>query len=690
MKNENKHAYNHEVYFASLEAKDLIAACDDRIEAFYKDLCATGLYHAVEKSYRAYYGAKLTGKNGSGQIFDSTDITKSGDKGEIMNLKVNHYRSLIKHSLQLATTNKPAYSCKATNSDYKSQVQTVLGDGLVDYYLREKTLGRIFSAAVENCLVTTEGWVHSPWNASAGEIQMVDPTTKRPIMEGDLEFSSHHLLDVVRDVSLNRGQEFKWLLLRSFENKHDLAALFPEKAEDILAMAKEDYSYESLEGFALKARDSDPESDNVTTWLLYHDKTDAMPQGRVFKFVGDVPLLDGPLPYRKIPLRRVTADELIGTPYGYSPGFDILGVQQAVDILSSTAMTNNGTYGVQNVWTKRNDNLSVKNLEGGLKNLQSDEMPTPIQLTKTAPETFEFRQALISEMETIMGISATVRGNPEASLKSGSALALVVAQSIQFASLLEDSYNRLFEDVGTDIIMQLRDFSKSKRVANILGISARPFRKEFTADDLSQINRVTVEAASPLSKTVAGRIQIAEDLLSKNFIETPKQYISVLTTGRLDLALFPTQSALLNIRAENEELQAMRPVSVIITENHADHIREHRTVIENPEAKKNPQLIKLVTDHIKDHVTNWRAMDPALLFVLGQEPPPPLPPPPGPPPGPGALPGAPNPGAQPGPGPGPVMKAPSPATEGQPNQPNMPSLPKEAPPEAQAALDKVG
>lgn len=686
--NNNKHAYNRDAYFATLPAEELIGACQDKIQAFYKDLMDTGLYDVVEKSYRAYYGAKLTGQTGDGQLFDSADITRSGKKGEIMNLKVNHYRSLIKHSLQLATATKPAYGCRATNSDYRSQTQAMLGDGLIDFYLREKTLERILVASVENCLVTTEGWVHAPWNPTAGEIQAVDPATQKPIMEGDLDFTSHNMLDVVRDVSLKERQEFQWLILRQQENKWDLAARNPEKAEQILAIGKDaNQAYNEMESFALRARDNEPESDNVTTWLLYHDKTDAMPNGRLFKFVGDVNVFDGPMPYRKVPLRRVIADELIGTPYGYSPAFDILGPQQAVDILSSTAMTNNGTYGVQNVWTKRNDNLSVKTLEGGLKNLQSDAKPEPVQLTQTAAETFEFRQQLIGEMETLIGISATVRGNPEASLKSGAALALVVAQSIQFASLLESSYNRLFEDVGTDIIMQLRDFSTSKRVANILGRSARPFRKEFTGDDLSEINRVSVEAVSPLSKTVAGRIEIADNLLEKGFIETPKQYIAVLTTGRLDPAIGGTQSELLNIRAENEDLQELKPVAVVITENHADHVREHRTVIENPEAKKNPDLIKLVTDHIKSHIDQWRQMDPALLMILGQQPPPP-PPQMGLPPGPGAPP---PPGPQGGPANGPanVTKMPSVAGE-QPQQPNMPNLPKEAPPEAQAALDKVG
>lgn len=688
-------------YFASLPITDFIQEAHGRVGDYYDFLRESGLFYLWEKSYRAYFGARLTGSKYSGQLFDSSEIRQGGKAGEIAHLKINHYRSLLKHTLQLATATKPAYACRATNGDYKSQTQAILGNGLVDYYLREKKLTGILTHAVENSLVFSEGWVHDPWDATHGEKYGVHPDTGAVIYEGDLRFSVHTPLDVVRDTEQSDTDNHEWLMVRTFVNRWELAAKFPAVAEQILAINPGSYQYENGETFNIRVRESQANSELVTMWTFYHKKSDAMENGRLVQFVGDVMLVDGPIPYRRIPLHCVRPDKLIGTSFGYSPAFDVLGPQQGLDILNSTIMTNNANNGVQSIWTKAGDPVTVTQLQGGMKNLQSEEMPQPIQLTKTAPETFQFRQELIGEMETIIGISATVRGNPEANLKSGSALALVVSQSIQFASLLEASYNALVEDVGTDIIVQLRDFSKTRRVANILGESNRPFRKEFSGDDLDSINRVVVEATSPLSKTISGRIEMASDLLEKGFIETAKQYIMVLTTGQLDPAIEGAQHELLNIRAENEDMRDGKPVQAIVTDIHADHIKEHRSLLSNPEARKNPQFLRLVLKHIDDHLFQWRNADPAVLMITGQEPPPPPPPPAGMPPPPGAPVGPGQPGGQPGPGPaagGPqpapgqipeLMSRQKPTDAQQPAMPNMPSLPNEAPESAKAAFEKI-
>lgn len=675
-------------YFASLPLEEFIGEAHAKIEAYYNDLLETGVFWLWDKSYRAYYGANLTGKPGSGQIFDSAELQRGGKSGEIIRLKINHYRSLLKHTLQLATATKPAYACRATNSDYKSQTQAILGNGLVDYYLREKKLQRFLSEAVETGLIFSEGWIHNRWSVTSGETYGKNPATGAEIKEGDIEYSVHSPLDVPRDINITGDQEHKWRFVRRFENRHDLAARLPELAERLLSVSTDDHKYESMESFGVRFRGTTMNEDFVTVWTFYHEKSDAMPQGRIVEFVGDIGTVDGPIPYRKIPLHKVSPERLMGTCYGYSPAFDLLGPQQGLDILSSTIMTNQGALGVQSVWTKAGDPLTVTRLESGMKNLQSEEEPKPLQLTQTAPEIFQFRQELIGEMETISGISSTVRGNPEANLKSGSALALVVSQSIQFASLLEASYNALVEDVGTDLINLLRDFSKTKRVASIMGASSRPFQREFTADDLTQINRVVVEATSPLSKTVAGRIEIAESLFAKGMIQTPKQYVNIILTGQLEPAIEGTSHELLNIRAENEELREGRPVKAIITDIHTDHIQEHRSILSNPESRRNPLLIKATLDHIQEHLNLWRSADPAILALTGQPPPPP---PAGMMPPPGGMPGMPQPPqGQPAPGPVPgVMQKQAPTDAQQPSMPNMPNLPPNAPEEAQGALDKV-
>jgi hypothetical protein len=692
----------YDVYWATLDKNMLVSELHEKIRNFYDDLRDTDVFSLIQRAFTGYYGGDLKERS-QGSLFHSSRLQREGSHGQLTSLKMNHFRNLIKYTIQLSTSNKPALGCRATNSDYKSQSQTLLASGILDYYMREKKLIGKFTEALEYGVVLGEGWIHCPWNSEDGEVVAVQPDTGAPIYEGDLEFSSHKMTDVVRDVNREDSQH-DWLIVRNKKNKWNLASKYPEMAGEIIAVDSSDFDYENFESFDFSIRRGQTQSDDlVTVWTFYHKKTESMPEGRMTQFCGDVCLFDGPIPYKDMPLYQCFPDRIIGTPYGYSPAFEILAPQQALDIVTSTIMTNQATNGVQNIWSQKGDDLSVQELQGGMKHIQSMEMPQPLQLTATAPEIFNFRQTIISEMETLMGINSTVRGNPEASLKSGSALALVVSQAVQFSSLLEASYTTLIEDVGTAVINQLRDFSQTKRVAAIIGEANRPFQREFTSDDLSLVNRVVVEPVSALSKTIPGRLELANNLLEKGMIDNARQYINIMQTGQLDGALEGASHENLNIRAENESLREGRPVTVIITDIHKAHILEHKTIIANPEAREDPEFVMRTLTHIQDHLNMWRSADPAILMITGQEPPPPpngktmmeeqMNPVPesmmtqqGPGPQQGPVQGQP---ARPGPEPMPGPQNPNAPAEKMPVMPNMPNLPPGAPDSSQAAYEKL-
>src|SRR5690606_13663300 len=106
-------------------------------------------------------------------------------------------------------------------------------------------------------------------------------------------------------------------------------------------------------------------------------------------------------------------------------------------------------------------------------------------LTQTPPEIFNFMTQIERLMETISGVNSVARGNPEASLKSGAALALVQSMAIQFSQNLQRAYAQLIEDLGTSTINILKDFAAVPRVAAIAGKSNRPMMREFVGDDLN-------------------------------------------------------------------------------------------------------------------------------------------------------------------------------------------------------------
>jgi hypothetical protein len=344
------------------------------------------------------------------------------------------------------------------------------------------------------------------------------------------------------------------------------------------------------------------------------------------------------MPYRDLPVYRIAPSDILGTPFGYTPLFDLLPLQEAVNAGYTTILTNQNAFGVQNVLMPRGTDIVVNQLNGGLNVIEYTAQagkPEPLNLTNTPQEIFTFIGNVERLMETLSGVNSVSRGNPEKSLTSGNALALVQSMSIQFMNGLQQSYVMLVESVGTGLINMLKDFAATPRVAAIVGKSNRTEVKEFTGDDLSNINRVVVDMGNPLARTTAGRVEMASQLLQMQAITTPQQYLQVINTGRLDVMTEDTTSELLLIRAENEHLTEGKEVRAIATDNHAMHVKEHKVILADPSLRLDADLVARTLAHIQEHIELLKNTDPNVLMMTGQQPLPPDQPPQGQPPAPG-------------------------------------------------------
>lgn len=657
--NSGQNRTTEEKYFAARPANDTCSVLMQRARSFYQVLHANAYLEKLARMWDSYHG----------QYYDSLGyghrISFGGQQGELCQIPVNHFRNLAQHMYTIITSSRPTMDARAVNMDYKSLSQTVVANGILDYYMREKKLEKCLKKAAEMAVVLGSGFIKVEWNATEGEIYDVDEATGKFSYQGDMVFTNLSPFDVVVDGSKEEWDN-EWILIRSFGNKYNLMAKYPELASKIDAIpAKSEVSRYRLNMF------SNDETDDIPIYEFYHKKTEAMPDGRYLLFVADdIVMMDAKLPYREIPIYRIVPSEIMGTPYGYTPMFDIYPLQEGINSLYSTIMTNQSTFGVQNVYVPRGADITMAALEGGLNVIEANAKPEAINLTETPAEIFKFLEYLIQSAETISGINSVARGNPESSLRSGNALALVQSMAIQFTSGLQQSYVSLIEDVGTSVINILKDFAAAPRVIQIVGKNNKPYLKEFTGEDLNSISRVVVDMGNPLSKTTAGRVQMAEQLLQMKLLTTPEQYFQVIDTGRLDVTYKGEQAELLNIQRENELLLSGQPAVALSLDKHQTHILEHKGVLADPDLRSNAQLVKNVQDHIEEHLNFLRNTDPALLTLIGEHPIPPLQPPMPP----GGM--APPPGA-PGPG-GPQM---APPPQGGPG----PMAPKIAPPPQQIA-----
>jgi hypothetical protein len=675
-------------YFGSKPANECAGMLQEKINAWTTNLEANGYLDKLRMSWAAYHGAYYT------DVGTGHQITFGGTEGEITNLPVNHLRNIAQHILVMTTSTRPMMEARATNTDYKSLTQTVLANGLLDYYMREKRLERKLKDATEQAIVFGSGYIKMSWNSTSGQMFDYNEETQTPIYEGDVEFINLSAFDVIQDNSKESGDiqhDHDWVVTRSWKNRYDLAAKYPELADEILNMPTKSETYR----FRFSGVGNN-QTDDVAVYEFYHRRTECLPDGRYMLFLADnVILYDGPMPYRNLPVYRIAPSDIIGTPYGYTSIFDLIPLQEGLNSLFSTVMSNQSAFGVQNIIVPRGADISIGELAGSLNVIECNMQvgkPEPLNLCSTPPEVFNFIKMLTSEMETLSGVNSVTRGNPEASLKSGNALALVQSMAIQFMSGLQASYVQLVEDIGTGLLTMLRDFAAVPRVAAILGKNNRSYMQEFKGDDLEYVNRVVVDIGNPLARTTAGRVQMAEQLLQMGAIKDANEYFTVIDTGTLGVMTEGPQSQQLCIRGENEQLMAGKPAQAILTDQHKEHIMGHADVLSDPSLRLDQNLVKVVTDHIQQHINLLHTTDPNLLSLLGQQPlaPPTQPPntnvpsPQAPQPnggarppqgGPAAVPPA-NPGNPPMPGPagGPMTAQGAPA----PHLPAMPKVPASA------------
>lgn len=661
-------------YFAAQSGTATASVLMYKMDSWSNNLEANGYLDKLRMSWAGYHGAFYT------DVSSGHQITFSGAAGEIVNLPVNHIRNLAQHILVMTCATRPTMEARATNTDYKSLTQAYLANGLLDYYMREKRLEAFLKRAVEYAVVLGSGFIKMSWNETSGQLYDFNEETNSPIYEGDVEFQNLSPFDVVVDNTKEDSSSHDWVVCRTWKNRFDVAAKYPELHDEIMSLPTKTEALRYR--FNMVAND---ETDDVAIYEFFHRRTEALPDGRYMMFLSDrcVPV-DGPLPYRTLPVFRISPSDILGTPYGYTSIFDLLPLQEAINSLYSTILTNQNAFGVQNILVPRGADISISELTGGLNiieaNIQNGK-PEALNLTQTPAEVFKFTDMLKSEMEVLSGVNSVARGNPEASLKSGNALALVQSMAIQFMSGLQQSYVQLVEDVGTSLINMLRDFAAVPRVAAIVGKGNRAYMKEFKGDDLANVNRVIVDMGNPLARTTAGRVQMAEQMLQMGAIKNPNQYFSVINTGRLDVMTEGGEAELLLIKGENESMMQGNEPPVLDIDDHKMHIMEHKAVLADPDLRTNPALTNVVLSHIQKHIESLQQSDPNLLMLLGQQPLPP-PQPQGPPPGmqgPGPKPPMPPPGSPQAQGLVPPKQAEGPQTEAVPSNtslPNLPSLPK--------------
>jgi hypothetical protein len=645
-------------YWASLPRDEIGAELLDRKDRYYRHMRDTGLFTRMRQAYQEYYGISSTQRWGG-------DVWFGGEQGEQVRLGANHLRSLTQHTLVMATGQRPAFDVRCINMDAKSQEQASIARGVLEYYLIEQRLEARLKKAAEIALVMGRGYVRTLWDQAAGK--MVDhidaasepdedgnPVETQPevtVYEGDLKVDVLTPYDVIKPLTKD-WNDCTWCMVRVPASRWDLAAQYPEFAEDILQQSTNYLDRETT----LLTRTFTAEYEDDWVWLyeFYHLPTPALPEGRLVSFVSDrAVLLDGPLPYDRLPVYAIDPGSIFDTSDGYASCWDLMGVQRMADAILSAAATNYDAFAIQNIVVEEGTDLNPLEVAGGLNFLKvprgTEHLPQGVNLTAMPPQFLDYYALLIKNAETLSGINSVARGDPQASLKSGAALALVQAMAVQYISGFQNSWNRLIEDVSTGVVGMLKRFAHTEKMVAIAGADKRFKMRFWTGADLEKVTRVVVDSGNPLSHILSGKVRLAEwfmELLKQGHPpEVFARVVQVLETGRLEPLTQSSQKELARIKEECEALvqgPAVKPLvdpitqmpavdeltgaplmevenwPVLVTDQHMLCIQEKLSVLSTQESRNDPKVVAAVLTQINAHIRHLRTADPLILAATGQ------------------------------------------------------------------------
>lgn len=641
----------------------------------------TPLTSAIMQAYRQYHGIE------DGGVEPAVSLLEAGENGEFLALIVNHYRGLLRHQIALVTADRPTWDPQARTAGAEATRQVSLTRNLLDYVMSAKRFDQKLYDQFEGAGVSGAAFLALGW----------DPTLAggRGDIWGTVLMPWECFYEHTREYS-----DVTYWIFRRLESRWSWVAHFaetdPEKAERIADLSVDD---DLLCGVRAYETGDLEDTDRIPVLYVYAAPTKAIQEGRLSIVAGpeaDLILMDGPMPYGDVcPITRMCPAEFVGTCVPYGNSWTQLPLQKALTACFSAAMTRIDMFGVPNVASQEGVEFEAGDLGGAnsLKFPPGAPPPTVLDLLTIPQELPAFADSLKKAMEELSGINSVTRGNPTENISSGSMAALLQSMAIQFNSADERAYTFNLEAIGTLILRIYQRMATAEQLISIAGEDEQWTVRSFKSEDLSQIQRVAVKTASALSRNIAGRKELADNLLQNNMIQDPREYLSVVETGNLTPVFSGPVNELTNVKAENEAMLRGEQPRALVWDNHSLHIREHRGCLDT-RARYDEKLTGTINAHLMEHFNLWSETSrssPDMLAAIGVEPLPqamaagqmamqaqsmaPAPGQAGPPPQktPNASEAEPTP-----PGPPPQPPGQEPPT-GNPGMPNMPASPNGAP-----------
>lgn len=612
-----------------------------------------GFFDMVRLAFNTYYGLSATSSSHIGD-FQAQSLRFGGENGERIDFVANEFRSYMDQIIGLTVKNRPSFQAQATNDDSASISSVESGDTLVRYYYEQVFGERKEKAVVKAEAIYGKAWTYIDWDPDGGpEIEIEeaaeDPqgllggaTIKKRVKAGEFIFRRCFTWQVASDPFKSEFDGHQWRIVAYDANRFDMIARYPKFADAIKhSDSAESAWYTSFPGYSRLKQNNDL----VTVRVLLHAHSPALPEGRRAIFVGEKLVEDGPLPIDEIPLVDFMTCELDGTCFGISDLWNLIPMQQMNNQLLSDMATNAEAFGRPPIAMFNSGEPTIDELANGQKLIILDSPESrPFVLEFPAINDSHLKMLEVNRglMQSTSGMNAVARGQTDNTIKSGAHAALYHAMAVENQSPRQAALDLHRERVANIILKFLKKFALHPQMVAIAGESERPYLEEINRDTVTPIQRVVVKTASPMLRTTAGRLQIAEMLRDwpGQPMKDPQEIVELVSTGQLKPTYNSTRVSLLRIRRENEMLSKGPPtidvpgapdpltgvptvmkqvplVPVLPTDDARQHLVHHLEVLYMPDVMSDQAKKDACLAHIMNHLEVARNNDPYLCELLG-------------------------------------------------------------------------
>lgn len=646
-----------QMYWAARPADLLIAELDKKERGWYDFIARRGFGDAWLGAYCAYYGLDPDSLN-----WEAQSIGYDGEQGELLRFRVNEARSYQRQSTNMALGQRPAFTGLALNTDYATLAQIETTDTAINYLYWANYGEKKERATAEKGDLFGVAWTWVSFDPDGGELVDV-PVPLPPEMgggpsprmeqrrAGEIIVKSKAPWEMFYEPLTEEFDDHVWRTVRDKVSKHVVAAKYPEHRDEILSMSCHDeYAIESLFGFDRELI----ETDEIVCKHFYHAKTRALPEGRYVLYAGKLCLYDGPLPFRTLPFQDYCPARYIGTALGYADFWDMIPVGQMFDQVLSDAASIVTNLARPTIFVEDGTEVSADQIAEGFRVLRlkpGAREPGAVNFGQVSQGSDWLYKLLIERFQSLSGLNPTARGQSAPNVSSGTMAALYHSIALEINNAKQLAVDAHREGVANLLLDVIKDYVQTPLLVEISGADERAYLQTISADQFKSIRKVIMRTASPMLRTQAGRVELANMLLKvPGAVTTPAQLIEVLVSGQLKPLYRSPRAALLRIAYENEQMskgtrvvdvpdpksppdpltgmpamvKETPDIPVFATDNPQDHINEALSVLASPQAISNPQIRDGVLAHVAWHVRVWRDMDPALAMLLKFPPPPSL------------------------------------------------------------------